>query len=295
MATAGEMATAADIAVAANLGGPGDVAVAVAATELTASVVPSSPATPAIIVVSGPWPVGIIGLVAGRLADERGVPAVVFSTSVDPWRGSARSVPGFDLAAAFTACGDLFERFGGHPAAAGCHLTADRYDAFRARITVLASRGLPSSVTPAASRALRLDLVLRAESADYVLLKELAPLDEGADEPPLVGLVGFVVMRARPAKGGHTQLTLRRGREVLDAICFGRSDLAETLSEGQEIDLVARLSSRTFAGYESLQLDVRDVAPAGTLRRLANAGLVTENVALVPVLVERAQALPVPR
>ena len=81
---------------------------------------------------------------------------------------------------------------------------------------------------------------------------------------------------------------------MLDAICFGRSDLAEILTEGQEIDVVARLSSRTFAGYESLQLDIRDVAPAGWLRGISRSE--TQPVALiaVPVAEERAQALPMP-
>jgi single-stranded-DNA-specific exonuclease len=249
----------------------------------------------AITVVAGPWPVGIVGLVAGRLAEEHGIPAVVFSTTVEPWRGSARSVPGFDLAAAFTACGDLFERFGGHPAAAGCHLASDRYEEFRARIVAIAASTPALATSRGRPRTLRLDLVLRAESADYVLLRELSPLDEGADEAPLVGLAGFVVTRARAATGGHTQLTLRRGREVLDAICFGRSDLVECLSDGQEVDLVARLSSRTFGGYESLQLDVRDVAPAGWLRGLlAATASGPSSAASVPITVQRAQALPVP-
>lgn len=254
----------------------------------------ASAVTPPLIVVSGPWPVGIIGLVAGRLAEEHNAPAVVFSTTVEPWRGSARSVPGFDLAAAFTACADLFERFGGHPAAAGCHLPSENYAAFRARFRALAALRPPAEQTPRGKRSLTLDLVLRAESADYVLLRELSPLDEGADEPPLVGLAGFVVARARPANGGHTQLTLRRGREVLDAICFGRSDLAETLTVGQEIDVVARLSSRQFAGLETLQLDIRDVAPAGWLKRIAGAGSTPPNLIAVPITEERAQALPMP-
>ena len=246
-----------------------------------------------LIVVAGPWPVGIIGLVAGRLAEEHNAPAVVFSTAVEPWRGSARSVPGFDLAAAFTACGDLFERFGGHPAAAGCHLPAEHYVAFRARFGALVAPRETSGTLPRSRRPLTLDLVLRAESADYVLLRELSPLDEGADEPPLVGLAGFIVARARSANGGHTQLTLRRGREVLDAICFGRSDLADMLTEGQEIDVVARLSSRTFGGHESLQLDIRDVAPAGWLRRLTTGSAASGEPAIV-IVEERAQALSVP-
>ena len=69
--------------------------------------------------------------------------------------------------------------------------------------------------------------------------------------------------RVRPASGGHTQLTLKRRLDVLDGIAFGRSDLIETVHEGDRVDVVARLTSRTFGGYESLQLDVRDVATAG--------------------------------
>ena len=76
----------------------------------------------AFIVLSGDWPVGVIGLLAGRIAEEEGRPTLVLSTAADPWRGSARSAGGVDLAAAFADCADLFERFGGHPAAAGCHV-----------------------------------------------------------------------------------------------------------------------------------------------------------------------------
>nr|MBA2275533.1 hypothetical protein [Chloroflexota bacterium] len=62
------------------------------------------------------------------------------------------------------------------------------------------------------------------------------------------------------------QLTLRKGREVIDGICFGREeDLSGTLREGQALDIVARLASRVFGGFESLQLEIRDVAPAGAL------------------------------
>jgi single-stranded-DNA-specific exonuclease len=270
------------------------------AVELAADAVADAHAEPGLlpapplIVVSGPWPVGIIGLVAGRLAEQHDAPAVVFSTTVTPWRGSARGVPGFDLAAAFTACADLFERFGGHPMAAGCHLPAENYAAFRDRFRALAAVRGAAQEAPHGRRPLILDLVLRAESADYVLLRELSPLDEGADEPPLVGLVGFVVARARPAKGGHTQLTLRRGKEVLDAICFGRSDLTETLSVGQEIDVVARISSRQFGGLETLQLDIRDVAPAGWLKRITAAEAPVNTFIAVPIAEERAQALPMP-
>jgi hypothetical protein len=109
----------------------------------------------------------------------------------------------------------------------------------------------------------------------------------GAGNPqPLVGIRGLVVGRIRPASGGHTQLLLRKGREVLDGICFGRDDLVGMVAEGQPLDLVARLVSRRFGGYESLQLEVRDVGPAGTLNELnGGAGSTALAASRAPVAV----------
>jgi single-stranded-DNA-specific exonuclease len=220
------------------------------------------------IVIAGDWPVGVIGLVAGRLAEEHGRPALVLSSSVEPWRGSARSAGGVDLAAAFAACGDLFERFGGHPAAAGCHMQPDRLEALRDHLEAFVASRPPADERP----SLSLDLVQSADAADYVLLRELAPLDGAGDAPPLVGIAGLAVTRVRAANGGHTQVTLRRGVETVDGIAFGRSDLAEQLTEGSEIDVVARLASNSFGGWERLQLEIRDVAPAGWLRAMRSPG-----------------------
>jgi single-stranded-DNA-specific exonuclease len=219
------------------------------------------------VVLVGDWPVGIIGLVAGRLAEELGRPTLVLSTAVRPWRGSARSAGGVDLAAAFATCADLFERYGGHPAAAGCHLEPVHLDELQRRLDAFVRERPPADTRP----SLAVDLIQSAEAADYVLLQELAPVEAAAEAPPLVGIVGLAVVRARLANGGHTQLTLRRGREVVDGIAFGRPDLAEQLMEDREIDVVARLTSRTFAGLETMQLEVRDVAPAGWLTSLRPA------------------------
>ncbi len=226
-------------------------------------------------IVAGPWSPGIVGLVAGRLADQRGRPAIVFSTLAEPWRGSARSAGDVDLGAAFAAHAELFERFGGHAAAAGCHLAPDRYEAFCAamRAIPLGDPGSPThdTATGTRRRTLALDLAVSAGSVDHLLLADLLPLDGAGDEPPVLGIAGLSVARIRLANGGHTQLTLRKGTEVLDAICFGRADLADVLHEGDQVDVAARLTSRTFGGFETLQLDVRDVAPAGHVSRLWNA------------------------
>ena len=214
------------------------------------------------VLVRGPWPVGIIGLVAGRLAEDYGLPAVVATRVGEHLRASCRAPAGYDLAAALEGCADLLVRHGGHRGAAGFEVEASRWDELAERL-----RGLLVSAGPRdARRPLVLDLALPARSVDYALLRDLAALGPtGPGNPdPVVGVHGLTVTRIRAAAGGHAQLTLRREIDVLDGIAFGRSDLVSTVREGDRVDVAAHLVSRRFGGYESLQLGVIDVAAART-------------------------------
>ena len=179
-------------------------------------------------------------------------------------RASCRSDGRVDLAGTLDACGDLFVRLGGHAAAAGFELPVERWDAFTDRF--LERPPPPPRRTPAPPLAL--DLALPAAYVDYGLYRDLArlaPCGPGNPEP-LVAVLGLTVQRVRAANGGHTQLVLRRERDVLDGIAFGRADLATSVVEGQRVDVVARLASRAFGGLETLQLEVRDVAHGGPTR-----------------------------
>jgi single-stranded-DNA-specific exonuclease len=221
---------------------------------------PDAPDAPATI-VRGPWPVGIVGLVASRLVDDLGRPAVVGAEMGPVIRASCRSDGRLDLGATLEACSDLFLRFGGHAGAAGFEIETARWPEFVARFGALAATAVPSDPR----LPLPIDLALPAIDIDYPLhrdLGRLAPCGMGNPEP-LLAVLGLTVTRVRAASGGHSQLTLRRGLDVLDGIAFGRPDLAETVHEGDRVDVVARLTSRTFGGYESLQLEIRDVAAAG--------------------------------
>ncbi len=235
------------------------------------AVLAAEPGDAAATVVRGDWPVGVIGLVAGRLAEERGRPAVVATELDGVIRASCRSAAGFDLGAALADCSDLFVRHGGHPGAAGFELTPDRWDAFRERFLALVTNALPASSD--GRPELRIDLVVPAPEVDYGFLAELHRLDPtGPGNPdPLVAVEGLTVTRVRAANGGHTQLTLRKRLDVVDGIAFGRSDLAETIHEGDLLDVVARIVTRRFGGYESIQLEIRDVAPAGHAASLVTA------------------------
>jgi single-stranded-DNA-specific exonuclease len=229
----------------------------------------ADPGHPAATVVRGDWPVGVIGLVAGRLAEERGRPAVV-GTEIDGLiRASCRSAGGVDLGAALAQCADLFTRHGGHPGAAGFELPAERWEDFRERFLVIVTNVAPPSPDPRPE--LKVDLVVPGSEVDYPFLRELHRLDPtGPGNPdPLIAVEGLTVTRVRAASGGHSQLTLRKRLDVVDGIAFGRSDLAADVREGDRLDVVARIVTRRFGGYESIQLEIRDVAQAGHVAGLA--------------------------
>ena len=227
---------------------------------LAAPIVPDPLATN-VTIVRGPWPVGIVGLVASRLVEDHGRPAIVGAELGDVIRASCRSDGRLDLGATLDACGPLFLRHGGHAGAAGFEIEAARWAEFVTTFDALAARSVPADPR----LPLAIDFALPALEIDYALQRDLHRLDpwgQGHPEPLLI-VEGLTVTRVRAAAGGHTQLTLRRRLDVLDGIAFGRPDLAETVQAGDRVDVVARLTSRTFGGYESLQLDIRDVATAG--------------------------------
>ena len=257
-------------------------------TEVTAGLAPNEPAAalPAALLIRGEWPVGIIGLVAGRLAEDLGRPTVV-ATNLDAGEGtlraSCRSGGGMNLAEALLECGDLLIRHGGHRAAAGFDIAAERWPEFCARfLEIAAAKALPPG---AGVPELAVDLVVPADSVDYALVREiglLAPTGVGNPAPSLA-VTGLTVLRVRSANGGHTQLVLRRSRDVLDAVAFRRPDLAAMLHEGDRIDVVARAASRQFGGFESMQLEIIDVSAEGAQPDLAGPVEVTPQVDSAPL------------
>jgi single-stranded-DNA-specific exonuclease len=166
------------------------------------------------------------------------------------------------MAKALIQCDDLLIRHGGHAAAAGFDIAASRWAEFTERFLALAAAGPTSPVGPP---ELSVDLVLPAEAIDFGFVRELRLLDPTGpgNAIPVVAVGSLTVVRVRPAKGGATQLVLRRTRDVLDAVAFRKPGLATMLREGDRIDVVARASARSFGGFESIQLEVIDVSAEG--------------------------------
>ena len=215
------------------------------------------------------WHPGIVGIVAARLKEAAGRPAVVIGLDRGRGTGSARSVAGVDLGAAvhrLAAEGHLLKG-GGHRMAAGLTVAADRLEPAMARLAELLAR---QGAGAAAARALPLDGILMpgAATVDLIeMLEHAGPYGAGAPTPRFA-LPGMVVLHAREVGTGHLKLTLGDGAGGrLDAIAFGAMEgpLGRALSaaKGARFHVAGALELNRWNGRTSAQLRLEDAAPAG--------------------------------
>jgi single-stranded-DNA-specific exonuclease len=211
------------------------------------------------------WPAGLLGLVAGRLADELARPVAAATLVEAEVRGSIRAPSDFDVTVALEICGGHLSKRGGHRAAGGFSMDPGAWDRFVADWEGL-DRPLPgdAEMPLAGPGELRVDLVLPARLLDWALLREIADLAPfGAGHPePLLAVTGLTVGDARRVGAGdsHLSFRLRKGFETLDAIVFGLDLERPTPEAGMAVDVVGTLESRTLDGEPRLQLRLLDYA-----------------------------------
>jgi single-stranded-DNA-specific exonuclease len=129
------------------------------------------------------WHPGILGIVAARLAERYDRPVILLTDGEGGLvRGSARSVPGYDISAMIAAQAALLDHFGGHPGAAGVSLRRENLEPFRAQV---ASSPLPESI-PAPRLTIDAIVTLGEITPEFAgRLSQLAPFGEGNPAPLL--------------------------------------------------------------------------------------------------------------
>src|SRR5581483_8373987 len=177
-----------------------------------------------LIAGSPDFPEGIIGLIASKLQEDAYRPAIAMSHREGVMRGSARSIPEFNIVAALDECSDLLVRHGGHAAAAGFTVKSDNFSALHTRLRDIAARDLAQlELTPTISVDAEADLT----EMNWNLLQHLerlAPFGYGNREP--VFLSRNVIVRASRVVGTeHLSLVLSDGIVVWDAIAFRHKDM----------------------------------------------------------------------
>lgn len=220
---------------------------------------------PILITASTEFRSGIVGLVAGRLADQYYRPAVVVEQGPETSRGSARSIDEFDITAALDQIGHLLVRHGGHSRAAGFTVTNERYPEFVEALTDLATQALAS--TPDLRPRMRVDAEVPWDDLTWAFQAQLARLEPlgQANDPPLFLVRGCRLRHVRAVGAGkHLKLVVDGypGSAVLDGIGFGLGEKATFLSADERVDLLCHLEINEWQGRRTLQLNVQDLRTA---------------------------------
>lgn len=214
---------------------------------------------PLVMVGGEDYPAGVVGLVASRLCDEFYRPAVVVEVGPEVSRGSARSIPEFNIVAALAQCRHLLTRFGGHAQAAGFALPTPNLEALRECLVELAARQVPADLRP--TLFIDAEISLASLNGEIVkLTRELEPFGRG-NPPPIFLSRGVKVLEARPVgRGEHLRLKLRQGEVTWHAMGFGLGPLLAEMPP--VLDIVYTLEMEARERSPLLRLNLLDFAPA---------------------------------
>ncbi|MCS6825528.1 MAG: single-stranded-DNA-specific exonuclease RecJ [Caldilinea sp.] len=224
---------------------------------------------PPILIVGGEaFEYGIVGLVAGRLTERYYRPAVVMRRDAEEVRGSARSIPEFDVSQALDEVAHLLVRHGGHPLAAGFTVKRMHEPALREALETLAAARLSdrSLLRP----TLLIDAMTPLSQVTWGLAEQLARLEPtGQDNPPPTLMAPAARVRSVRTVGGdkHLRLVLDDGSNgiVYDAVAFHQGEWAQHLGEGSRIDIAFQLEVNEWQGNKRLQLNVQDLRAGAEL------------------------------
>jgi single-stranded-DNA-specific exonuclease len=207
------------------------------------------------------WHRGVLGILASRVVERTGRPALVLSHEDGEAHGSGRSIPGFHLLEALESCHDVFVRFGGHAHAVGFSLTS-------ARVPELRDRLLQHSATRLTPQILERKLDCSAElplhqidTSFYQSLRLLEPYGMGNEEPVFIARNLILDTPPQIMKDEHIRMRLRDDQTVMKVLGWRWAERVRTLAldAGSRIDLAYRLRMNDHPDFGGLELEIVDL------------------------------------
>jgi|Deesub1362A_J573_1020465.scaffolds.fasta_scaffold00073_47 single-stranded-DNA-specific exonuclease len=213
----------------------------------------------AIVLAGEGWHEGVIGIVASRIAEKFYRPTFILSIKNDIAKGSARSIPEFDVYAGLVECRDLLISFGGHTQAAGLKLNTSALDAFEKRISSVVAERV-KDFTP----SLQIDADISLSEINFRLVREiemLEPFGPGNSEP-VFGSKSLEVIDPRIVGNNHLKMKLRSRSQVMNAIGFDMGELYNIIESTSVVDAAYTATVNEWEGGKSLQLNLKALRPA---------------------------------
>lgn len=223
------------------------------------------------IVLAGEnWHAGVVGIVAGKIADQYKRPTVVLSLQTDKATGSCRSVGNFDICQALQACSEHLGTFGGHAMAAGVSLNPDNLQAFREAFNQYAVENLH---TDDIVNTLDIDAEIAIEQLDIKTVEMMQRLGPFGRANPKIKLAARKLKLAQPPrrigkKGDHLQLVVTQQDNqssnyqpgsVIRAIAFNQGKLEKKMLDAASFDLAFQPTINRFNGNTTVEMIVDDI------------------------------------
>lgn len=205
------------------------------------------------VLVSAQWSAGIIGLIAGRIAEEYYRPTIAISLGQTVSKGSARSIDGVNIVEVIRKHQDLLIDVGGHPGAAGFSIDSKHIEVFKKRLEEYVL-DLPDGI----EKVLEIESLILTNQLSKKIVNDLQKFEPfGFGNPkPIFATSGMQVSDVRVVgQGKH----LKFKADNIDAIAFGLGNLAESLQNGQIVDLAFTPEIDNYNDFEKLQLKVKDI------------------------------------
>lgn len=223
-----------------------------------------APEQRSIVLAGREWHRGVIGIVASRLQAHYYRPVILVALDNDGiGRGSARSIAGFNIAAAIERCSEHLETCGGHAMAAGLTVREKKLTAFQHAFEDVAREALPAGEL---RRVLDVDAQVALTEIDMRMvrtLEKLQPFGQGNSAPVFCAYgVRAAAESWRELRGGHLKIVVKDGPKLVDAIGFRMADRIPALARADALDIAFTPQLNTWRGETSVQLVLKDARVA---------------------------------
>ncbi|MCI8423841.1 MAG: single-stranded-DNA-specific exonuclease RecJ [Lawsonibacter sp.] len=230
-----------------------------------------APQSGAVVLASGGWHQGVVGIVASRLAEKYGCPAFLVCLDQGLGKGSCRSWGGVNLFQILNRCAPLLENFGGHALAAGFTVREENLPALAQAIHQAVAEACQGEPLPSVLEA---DAVVTPGELTVPAVESLDRLEPwGAGNPRPVFLLKGVQVQSmtQVGRGRHLKMRLESRRDCLEAICFSADGTELGLTPGCRVDVAFYPQINEFRGVRSVQLQIVDLCRAPSRAQMEQA------------------------
>ncbi len=212
------------------------------------------------------WHSGVVGIVASRMVEKYYKPSIMMATVDGVAKGSARSIPGFDVYKALKRCEETIIQFGGHKYAAGLTVELDKLEDFR-RAFNAAVRDLMTDDLKTPEIRIDVELTLNEITPQFrKILGEFAPFGPGNMRPVFLSRNLEVLGSPRVVGKNHLRFKVRQNGDVFDAIAFGMGDRMNDVYGRRDLQLVYTVEENDWtpngdarSGETTPQLKIKDL------------------------------------